>query len=158
MGVVGSTMGVLTAIKKNLNEAGQEKKPVENTSANIPDCVFQDPPAKPPCPCLECWSPTFWHTVYDTQLRCAICDPWPSLSLVGSRWTLYTHPDGSLEWIACLRRGERAMARPLPAVASDEMPGWVMHETDDEDGTWWTLVETGERSRCQYSYVAEGKR
>ena len=150
MGVTGSTMGVLTAIKKNLEEAGEKNKyeagqeinPVEKKT----DASFFDLPAEPPCPCLECWSPTFWRTVYDTQLRCAVCDPWPSRALVGSRWTIYTHPDGSLEWIPCLRRGEHATARPRPAIASDELPGWTLHETEDGDGAWWALEATGGRS------------
>ena len=46
------------------------------------------PPSNPPAPCPACTSPAFWQSAYDDRLRCSICNPWPSLSLVRQRWAV----------------------------------------------------------------------
>jgi hypothetical protein len=68
-------------------------------------------PAEPATPCADCRCPTFWRSAYGGPLRCAVCEPWPSMAMVGERWTIYRNADTSLEWVSCLRKGERAKDR-----------------------------------------------
>lgn len=121
--------------EKKIPQPAEERKPAENSREE----KNSGPPAEPLCPCLDCWSPTFWRSAYGGPLRCAVCEPWPSLSLVGERWTLYKLPDRTLTWVPCLRRGERTTDRPPLAGRPDELPGWTARETEDEDVEWLTL-------------------
>lgn len=145
-------MGILSTIRKNLEhagekkfEAGEEKKSAEEIPrVKKSEPLFFDPPADPPCVCLECWSPTFWRSRYGGALRCAICEPWPSLALVGERWTLYTQPGGSLAWIPCLLPGERTSDRRQPSEQSADLPGWITYQDEDESGLWLIAERVGE--------------
>jgi hypothetical protein len=54
------------------------------------------------------------------------------MAMVGERWTIYLQPDRSLEWVPCLRKGERTTDRREVAAA----PG-------TDDGIWWYEVNDG---------------
>lgn len=95
-------------------------------------------PKETPDVCTTCHSPHFWRSAYGGGLRCAVCDPWPSLAMVGGRWTIATRADGSRMWVPCLRRGERAKAIDEPTDGSiDEGIRW--QNLDDEDGCWLVI-------------------
>ena len=64
-------------------------------------------PVEPAEPCPVCRCPTFWRSAYGGELRCAVCDEWPSLAMVGERWTLYRVAEGRYVWVRPPRRGER---------------------------------------------------
>jgi hypothetical protein len=98
-------------------------------------------PTEPAAPCSNCHSPTFWRSAYGGSLRCAVCDEWPSMAMVGSRWTLYGGPGGVLEWVPCLRRGERAADRQeaSQAVERADDDGFRVEELDDEEGSWLVI-------------------
>lgn len=97
-------------------------------------------PLESAIPCATCHSPTFWRSAYGGPLRCAVCDPWPSLAMVGERWTIVVRRDGSRVWMLCLRRGERAKPIEPPAETDDD--GIRSAVLDDDEGSWLVLWKT----------------
>ena len=78
-----------------------------------------------------------WRSAYGGPLRCAVCEPWPSLAMVGERWTLYCGPGGVLEWVPALRKGERPTTRQDASQGPlDEHAGLTWQDVDDETGSW----------------------
>ena len=143
-------MGILTTYRQRqgASSPGAPESLETNFSEEPPagpvvPCKILPGPAEPPCPCLECWSPTFWRSRYGGPLRCAVCDPWPTLALVGSRWTIVTRPEGALEWMACPRWGERAGDRDPPSWTTVTGLGIVGSFFSDENGDWLRLERLG---------------
>ena len=97
-------------------------------------------PTEPAAPCPVCHSPTYWRSAYGGPLRCAVCDEWPSLAMVGERWTVVLHRDGSRVWMPCLRRGERA--KVVEPSTSPGDTGIHCQELDDENGHWLVISKT----------------
>lgn len=99
-------------------------------------------PSEPAVPCAACSSPTAWRSAYGGQLRCAVCEPWPSLAMVGERWTLYVRPGGAFEWIPALRKGERVTTRQEASQGpQDECDGFTWQDVDDETGSWVVITK-----------------
>lgn len=133
-------MGVLNQILEDVPRAvavvvGKPQPAVVNAQVDVA-------PEEPAIPCLECWSPEFWRLRYGGPLRCSVCEPWPSRSLIGERWAIVKRADGSLVWTPSLRRGERAADRP-PVDAADLPPGWTMREMHDDEGDWIVFEKQG---------------
>lgn len=124
-------MGVLTSYREQVQAEGfsEEKTTEEKTSEEKND--DKKTPAEDPLPCLECWSPTFWRSIYGGPLRCAVCDTWPATSFVGERWTLLTLAGDRLAWS---RPGEDP--GQLGAIEAD---GLRVYETEDGEGCWLTI-------------------
>jgi hypothetical protein len=101
-------------------------------------------PTEPAVACPTCQSPTFWRSAYGGPLRCAVCEEWPSLAMVGERWTIRMGVGGVLVWEPCLRRGERLrIDEPVPDAETDSGIRW--REIEDEDGSWLVIWRT---DRC----------
>ena len=104
-------------------------------------------PAEPATPCPDCRCPTFWRSAYGGLLRCAVCEPWPSLAMVGERWTIYGVPGSTLVWVPALRRGERATTRQeasqVPQNGSD---GLTWQNVDDATGSWVVVSKVRRRA------------
>lgn len=84
-----------------LNKIRNEHSTPQNTQAAVDDGCRPGRPAEPPAPCDACQSPAFWHSVYGGDLRCSVCNPWPSLSLVRQRWAVVvmtSEPGKPLAW------------------------------------------------------------
>ena len=134
--------GLLNKIR-NEHTAPATKTPPTDDIATVDGNILDGKPIEPAAPCPTCHSPTFWRSAYGGELRCAVCDPWPSLAMVGERWTIYTRPDGSLVWVPCLRRGERARdPEPQSVVGPDNYERIRSQILDDEDGSWLVLWKT----------------
>jgi hypothetical protein len=105
---------------------------------NTPTKTINEP-TESSTPCAVCHSPTFWRSAYGGSLRCAVCDPWPSLAMVGERWTIVLWRHGTLAWMPCLRRGERA--RDIePQTNSHGVGNGVRSQViEDADGTWLAI-------------------
>ena len=131
-------MGILNSYRKQQREekksdAGEEKKrPAKKNNS-------KDRPAERPMVCLDCWSPSFWRSIYGGALRCAVCNPWPSAALIGERWTLATLPGGSIDWESDDASGERAEA--LAGCEVEDEEGGVVRvlELEDDEGQWLRL-------------------
>jgi len=115
-------------------------------------------PTEPPAPC-SCGCPTFWRSAYGGPLRCAVCEPWPSIAMVGERWTLWTRPDGGVAWTRANRVGERATApcgsEPGPIAAEDD-GGLRWANVTDEDGEWLVIWRDRAASNTHTAAAAAG--
>lgn len=126
-------MGVMGSIKagRQDNETcclNNEKKPPANNEKKQRE---RKTPAEDPLPCLECWSPVFWRSIYGGPLRCAVCDPWPAEAFVGERWDLLTFPGDRLAWS---RPGD-----DLGRLDGNVVDRLLVYETTDDEGGWTTL-------------------
>lgn len=140
----GSMIEKISARMKKTSKPAEEKprEVAEKKSCDTRRNFSFDPPAEKPCPCLDCWSPTFWRSLYGGPLRCAACEPWPSLALVGERWTLYMLADDTLAWVPCLQPGEHTRDRvPLEQQLAQE-PGLRAYEMEDAEGAWLVIERT----------------
>lgn len=131
-------MGLLNKIR---NEHGEQtpKTPSHQVTTTL-DESRRGEPIEPADPCPACRCPLFWRSAYGGELRCAECDPWPSLAMVGERWTIYTRLDGSRVWIKALRHGERAEVvepreKPVDGIRAQTV-------VDDDGATWLVLSRT----------------
>ena len=103
-------------------------------------------PTESPAACHECGCPSFWRSAYGGPLRCAVCEPWPTVAMVGERWAVYRAACGAFAWMPVLRAGERPAAIPgaslLPTsdVIGDEDLRW--EHVEDEDGSWLVIYAT----------------
>lgn len=133
----------MSLLEKILGDENREEKkhpiadePEQKNIARPAGEEKNDQPAEDPMPCLECWSPTFWRSIYGGELRCAVCDPWPASGLVGERWTLLTLPGDQLAWSRCLRPGEHSRDLPGPDNLVD---GFRCVEFEDSEGQWMAI-------------------
>ena len=129
-------MGLLNKIR-NEHTALTTKTPPDEHPTTLVGSGLDGKPLEPAEPCPDCHSPTFWRSAYGGLLRCAVCDPWPSLAMVGERWTIYTRLDGILAWVACLKRGERAGSHEEQPKADDGIRTAVV---EDEHGASWLVI------------------
>ena len=106
-------------------------------------------PAEPAVPCADCRCPTFWRSAYGGPLRCAVCEPWPSLEMVGERWTICKREDGTYEWVPCLRNGERAVDRVVRS-SPDAVDGVTWQNVDDETGSWVVVLKVHTKARLTH--------
>lgn len=131
-------MGLLNKIR---NEHGEQspKTPPRQVATTL-DESRRGEPIEPADPCPTCRCPSFWRSAYGGELRCAECDPWPSLAMVGERWTIYTMRNGQAVWMPCLRRGERAREVEPPDTTTDKTGDEIrVGEIDDESGHWLVI-------------------
>jgi hypothetical protein len=94
-------MGLLNKIRTEHAAPAAKTTPAQSPAA-VDANSLDGMPLEPAVPCTTCHSPTFWRSAYGGPLRCAVCDPWPSLAMVGERWTIVVRPDGTLAWMPCL--------------------------------------------------------
>lgn len=127
-------MGLLNKIRND-----HDTPAVKQTATTLVDTNLDGKPTEPAARCPSCGSPTFWRSAYGGGLHCAVCDPWPSLAMVGERWTIYTRRDGSRVWVRCLRRGERARVIEEPTTNDAAMDGVRSDVVEEEDGAWLVI-------------------
>ena len=132
-------MGLLNKIR-NEHAAPVPKTPPLEAITTLDETRRSGEPLEHPTPCPSCGSPTFWRSAYGGDLRCAVCDPWPSLAMVGERWTIYTMRNCQAVWMPCLRRGERAREVEPPDTTTDKTGDEIrVGEIDDESGHWLVI-------------------
>lgn len=124
-------MGLLNKIRDD-----HDTPAVQQPSTTLDGKGLDGKPLEPAAPCPTCRSPHFWRSAYGGELHCAVCDPWPSLAMVGERWTIYTLQDGSFVWVPCLKRGERAKDLEDQPRPDDGIRSAIV---EDEEGTWLVL-------------------
>ena len=140
----GDTMvGLLNKIR-NDHAAPATKTEPDKMATHLDDGVIDrgdGTPIEPAEPCAVCRCPTFWRSAYGGELRCAVCDEWPSLAMVGERWTLYRVAEGRYAWVAAPRRGERPAAQSVatgePQIQPDaDSANWSVGTLKDDEGEW----------------------
>lgn len=132
-------MGLLNKIR---NEHDTHDAKTLSGPAVLDGTTLDGKPVEPAVPC-SCGCPTFWRSAYGGPLRCAVCEPWPSLAMVGERWTIWMRPDATLAWTRAIRPGERASvpAAVLDGLATDadRDDGIRWANVDDEEGEWLVI-------------------
>ena len=128
--------GLLNKIRNEHTVPANKSRPDEHPTTLVGNGL-DGKPLEPAEPCPDCHSPTFWRSAYGGELRCAVCDPWPSRAMVGERWTIYTRLGGSMAWVPCLRRGERAV--DLELQITNQADGIHASNVDDETGHWLVI-------------------
>lgn len=122
------------------DEKTQTKKPEPEKKRDDKNTSQQNKrPAEIPSPCLECWSPTYWRSIYGGELRCAVCDPWPATSMRGEQWAVVKNVSGEWSWEPDLPEERDVGQRDEAVAVSGGSQEWTVVETTDEQGDWITL-------------------
>lgn len=123
-------------------------------------------------PCLQCQCVTHWHSIYDREPRCIMCDAPPSQSLVGSKMFAVEDPSSPSgyrwnedpQWKVDRQQQEKHSRQepPLPAGQMRFKEGDRVKAGDREnigqveavEGQWYRVVftnpETGNQKRKRF--------
>jgi uncharacterized Zn finger protein (UPF0148 family) len=144
--------GLLNKIRTEHASPAFKREPAK-TATRLDDGVVDrgdGTPTEPAEPCPVCRCPIWWRSAYGGELRCAVCDEWPSLAMVGERWTLCQVATGRYAWTVAPKRGERPDAHSVAVSEPQSQPdadsaSWSVGTLKDDEGEWIVFTKTKAR-------------
>jgi hypothetical protein len=152
-------MGLITkmrAAKAAIEPPLVDRRDPTSSVARPPEPTHSWPPARP---CPTCGCPFAWHSVYDRELRCGQCDPYPPAGLIGGKFLAVPAIDPDLavlgaeadpcrpqdwRWVRPPTRWTRAMLEKCGRETQTPMEAVLKHNRVDSDVEGGSMARDGD--------------